>query len=241
MLQRSWTPYHYCLNNPVLHTDPNGEIIPLLAIAAVVVGKAVVGAAIDGGVQYTINRTQGMSHGDAINNLDYTSMGAAGVISAISVPGVSTGIKTAVSAVALTIDATVDISNNQTQTALGIGGANEKPLANVALDATIGALGSKASSNIVDGSKKAVANDLAPSNYAPLDATSKQVVRKTEAVVNSEGFDKAIDVTTGLVSGTISSSLSTDGTQQNVNDVKTFIPSTTQPADNTRVVQPILF
>lgn len=240
-LQESWTPYHYCLNNPVLHTDPDGKIVPILVVAAVIAGKAIAGAAIDGGTQYGISRAQGMSHTQAMNNLDYTSMGAAGLISAVSAPGVSTTVKTTVTVSAMAIDAAVDVNNNQTDAVLGIGGANEKPLANVALDATLGVASSKLSGGIVDGSKKAVANDLAPSNYAPLDGAAKQTVQTTNSVVNSEGFNQAVGATTGVVSGAVNSTLKSDGTQSSTTPSTSVIPPPTQPSDNTRVVQPIIF
>ncbi len=243
--QESFTPYHYCLNNPVLHTDPDGRIIPLLAVAAVIVGKAIIAAAIDGGTQYAVSRAQGMTHGEAIDNLDYTSMGASAVIGGATVPGASTTVKTALTVTAVATDALVDVNKNETKTAFGIGGQQEKPLTNVALDATFGALGAKAPDAIVDGSKKSVANDLTPSNYAPLTASEKQTVRTTESVVNSGAFEQTVNAATNVTvgsSGVINSTIKTNtaSTTGTTTTTTTFTPPVyTMPSDNTRVVKPI--
>jgi hypothetical protein len=241
--QESLTPYHYCLNNPVLHTDPDGRIPPLIVAGLIIAGKAIAGAVIDGGTQYTVNRAQGMSHSDAMNNLDYTSMGASAIIGGATAPGVSTTLKTTFTVGAIATDALIDVSNSQTQTAFGVGGAQEKSLTNIALDATFGAIGTKASDGIVDGSKRAVANDLKPSNYAPLDAAGKQTIRTTETVVNSGAFEQTVNAATGVTvgnSGVINSSIKTNpGGQSNVGGFVQYVY--TAPSDNTRVVKPIVY
>jgi hypothetical protein len=175
-------------------------------------------------------------------------MGASGAISAVSVPGASTALKTTITVSAIAIDASVDVSNNQTQTAFGIGGAQEKSIANVALDATFGTIGTKTSNGIVDGSKNAVANDLKPSNFAPLDAAGKQTVKTTESIVNSGAYEQTVNAATsvtvgnsGVINSTIKSNTGNDGTRQgnSRNNSSTFTPPTVQ-SDNTKV-RPVIY
>ena len=108
--QKSFTPYHYCLNNPVLNTEPDGRIVPMLAFSAVIVGKGIIVAAIDGGTQYAVNRVQGMTHSEAIDNLDYTSMSASEVIGGATFQGASTTVKKALTVTAVATDALVNSS-----------------------------------------------------------------------------------------------------------------------------------
>ncbi|MCF8380818.1 MAG: RHS repeat-associated core domain-containing protein [Bacteroidales bacterium] len=245
LLQEPFTPYQYCLNNPILHTDPDGRIVPVI-IGAIILGKAIAGAAIDGGVQYGINRAQGMTHNDAMNNLDYTSMFASGVISGVSAPGISTSVKNGIRLTSIALDATVDVSSTSQQTAFGIGGADPKPFTDVTLDAAFGFIDGKMSDGIVNGSKNAVSGDLKPSNYAPLDASSKHTVRTTENIVNSSGFEQGVNaatnVTSGAVNETIKSTISSGAMPQNGSIKISIDPGLiyTPPLDNLRIEQPII-
>ena len=130
----------------------------------------------------------------------------------------------------------------------GIGGQQEKSLTNVALDATFGAPGAKAPDGIVNGSKKAVANDLNPSNYAPLTTAGKQTARTTENVLNSGAFEQTVNAATsvtvgnsGIINSTIKTNVaSTTSTSGTTTTTTTFTPPVyTMPSDNTRVVRPI--
>jgi hypothetical protein len=164
-------------------------------------------------------------------------MGAAAAISSVSAPGVSTTLRTAVTATAITMDAAIDVSNNQTQTAFG-----DKPFANVALDATFGVLDIKASNSIISGSKSAVAKDIIPSNFAPLDAAGKQTVRTTENVVNSGAFEQTVNAASSVTvgnSGIISSGLQSNNSGTSGAQTTNFVkPIYTTPVDNTKVVIP---
>jgi hypothetical protein len=239
--QISQSPYQYAWNNPIYLTDPDGNC-PWCIVAAVIIGKAILGAGIDGGTQYAVNRAQGMNSSEAWNNIDYTSMAAMGAISGVSAPGVGTTIKTAVTATAITLNATIDISKSQTQTALGFGGVQEKSPTNIALDVTFGIFDIKASNGIINSSKTAVASDLKPSNYAPLDATGKQTVKATENIVNSGAFEQSVNAASSITvgnSGIISSSVKSNNSGTSGTQTTTFVrPVYTMPADNTKVVIP---
>jgi RHS repeat-associated protein len=235
-LQESFTPYHYCVNNPVLYTDPDGRIIPVLAVVAAIAVKAVVGAVIDAGVQFSVNRAQGMSNQEAFNRIDRTSVWASAAISGVTAPGVSTTVKAAVTTTAVIADAVVDVNKTDGTSSLGgLAGTDSKPIFNVVADATFGTFGAKAPDAIVSGSKSAVSNDLNPSNFAPLTSSEKQLVRTTDNVVNSNMYSTAVSTAVNTTVG--SSGLANTvvkGVIQGIESSPAPIPNI-QVADNTRV------
>ena len=61
--------YGYCAGDPVNAVDPDGSNPLFYALA-----KGLVGAAADAGAQVTISRAAGLSFGQAISEIDYTSV-----------------------------------------------------------------------------------------------------------------------------------------------------------------------
>ena len=54
-MPQSQHPYVYCHNNPVNYTDPSGEAIPLLALAAIATLGGVALGAIGSGIMYALD------------------------------------------------------------------------------------------------------------------------------------------------------------------------------------------
>jgi RHS repeat-associated protein len=75
-IRQAANPYAYCLNSPVNYTDPSGELLPVIAIAIVVVASGVVGAGADVAVQITAN-------GGDWGSVDMREAIAAGAASAV--------------------------------------------------------------------------------------------------------------------------------------------------------------
>lgn len=73
--QESWTPYHYVYNNPLAHTDPDGQLPNFIV-------GAIVGAATDYGVQVAANLIQGKDLGDALTDVDGASIATSAAIGA---------------------------------------------------------------------------------------------------------------------------------------------------------------
>jgi RHS repeat-associated protein len=89
--------FAYCMNNPLVYTDPNGEFV----FVAALIGLAV-SAAIDYGVQVAMNYAQGYRGADAwfgqVDFVDVTISGVVGFLtagSAASIKLADAGVKTA--------------------------------------------------------------------------------------------------------------------------------------------------
>jgi RHS repeat-associated protein len=65
--QESWTPYQYAYNNPVQYNDPYGDCPQCL-------WGSIIGAAVDYGLQVSVNLVEGKSLGDSLTDVDGTSI-----------------------------------------------------------------------------------------------------------------------------------------------------------------------
>ncbi|MDR0939178.1 MAG: DUF6443 domain-containing protein, partial [Mediterranea sp.] len=85
----SVSPYAYCAGNPINAIDSDGKL-PIFLVPLI---KGAVGAIVDAAAQVTVSMANGQGFGEAMSNIDYTSVGASFVTSAVTMPGMSTAAK----------------------------------------------------------------------------------------------------------------------------------------------------
>ena len=174
------SPYAYCLNNPTNMIDPDGRFAWFIPVA-IIVGKAILGGAVDAGVQVGVQMANGKTLGEAASNIDYSSVVASGVVSGVTMPGTSTtikgvtttitgvksGIQTGVKAAAVALDAAADVKIDDgkinVQHVFG-SGDNNKPIGDFITDAVTGGAG-VAGSNQVKNIKQSTPASLLKNEF----------------------------------------------------------------------------
>ena len=216
------SPYVYCANNPVNAIEPNGKL-PVFLVPLI---KGAVGAVVDAAAQVTVSMANGQGFGEAMSNIDYTSVGASFVASAIAMPGMSTGRKI-VTGVAAVADVALDINVKGEINSVGAIVGEKKSYGKIIIDAAFSYIPGKAVDNLTSGFNKAIDSDLSSSVAATLTKETKTSMRQAQSVVNGESFQGIANGVADYVGGFI-------GGQAN-EIIDTSSPSVAQPNDATRV------
>ncbi len=191
-----WSPYGYCLNNPVKLVDQDGEL-PVILIPIL---KGLAGGVIDFGVQMGLNMARGDDFSEAFNNVDWTSVGASAVSFAVET-GFSTATKVAVQATAITSDAVMDYSiENKFDYSTFLGG--NKSIGKTMTDAAASTLPGLGGDRLIKGFDKAISKDLSSKGAATLTKETKNAMRNAQKLVNSKQFKTGANVVESAVGGT---------------------------------------
>jgi len=235
---QDYNRYSYCRNSPLKYTDPDG-MTPFLVVPLI---KGIIGAAVDIAAQVTISRANGQSFGQAMSNIDYTSVGGSFVLSALGAPKMSTIAKAAIAS-AVAIDAALDMNfNGEMKSIAGIIG-DQKPASNIVIDAAAAILPGKAIDGITSTFNKAVTSDLTVAAAATLTKETKSGLRQAQALANSTTAQTSAKAIADFIGKTIGDQMKASIT---TTDNTTIIPKigpdlnispVIQPSDATRLQQ----
>ena len=225
----SVSPYVYCANNPINAIDPDGRFVWFIPLI-----KGAVGAVIDASAQVTVSMANGQSFGQSLSNIDYTSVVASGVTSALLVPGMSTTAKVVTTSV-IAADAMIDASNNRgIETTI----TGEKSVTNAVVDAAASVLPGKVVDGVTSGFNKAISGDLSSNTAAILTNETKSTMQQVQSAINSTGVQTGANATaeyTGkTVGGQSNNMLGTSGSGGGSNQ------GSFAPPDATQIKKPIL-
>ncbi len=217
----SISPYAWCLGNPINRIDPDGRVAPLI----IMLGKGAIGALIDASSQVLVSMANGKTFNESMSNIDYTSVGASFVTSALTMPGMSTTVKVATTAEVVTTDALVDINNQGVVTSEIIGG--EKSTTSTVVDVVGSITPSMGVDNLTKNFNKAVSSDLSSTTASILTTGTKSSLKQAQSTVNSSIFqttaNSVADFTIGIVSGQVNESVNSN----NSSSIKNSNPAST--------------
>lgn len=225
----SWSPYVYCKDNPINAVDPDGRWAFLIPLA-----KGLIGAAVDVGAQMTVSMSNGQGFKEALSNIDYTSVGASFVTSAIAAPGMSTTAKV-VTGTAIAADALVDVSPAE---GVKIGG-KEKPLVNVAVDGATAVIPGKVVDAATSKFTKAVTTDLTSKSASILTKETKSSMKEAVTTVNGNKVQTVANGAADYVGGIVGGQTNAKLTQSD----KSHMPpqqTITQPTDAIKTKRPFI-
>jgi RHS repeat-associated protein len=182
----SYSPYVYVVNNPVLHTDPDGRCPPWVC-------GAIAGAAVEAGSQVIFGMLSGKSFTESVKSIDVADVVAAGVEGGITAGGsvfkrIAVGIASEV--VQATLDAEVsDVQEN------GVNGISvETDGGNIAKDATIGILAAGAG-EVASGTLKALTNSKATKALSQVNGELKKSMQGSQGQATRLSKQAALSTT----------------------------------------------
>lgn len=221
--QVHFTPYQYAYNQPANYDDPDGNCPTCLL-------GAVVGAATDYGLQVATNLAQGQSVGDALSNVDGTSILISAGAGAVS-GGLSTvsKLKSAGTLVKLAVEGTVDGATSAVGQYASTG---EVSLTEVAADAaggviagrSAGAVGEKIAKSTPGGRAQAARNQRQVRRTGNRAANREQIASNggRSRPAQAEAADKAKQTAAAQGAGAaVGAGVAGSGVTTNVIDVQT--------------------
>jgi RHS repeat-associated protein len=192
------SPYAYCADNPINRIDYDGEYPILLPLI-----KGAVGAVVDATAQVSVAMADDQGFFEALSNIDYTSIGASFMTSALLSPGMSTAAKVTTASV-IAVDVAVDYSENKGLEYIGEG----KTPGKAALDAAASLVPGKVARGVTSGLEKAIVSDLSSKASATLSKEIKSSLMQMQTIVNSDGFQIGTNVIANFTAGLINGQLS---------------------------------
>ena len=169
-----YSPFVYAVNNPVLHTDPDGKCPPWIC-------GAIAGDLVEAGSQFVTNLAKGDSFLDAAKNID-----GADVLAATIEGGVTGGgsvarrllVKGTAAVVSKVVQASIDIELDGDTDIIGTEGSN-KSVGQVATETAIG-LGANVAREFTEAGLKAATNSKATKELTQVNRELKKSMKGSQ-------------------------------------------------------------
>ena len=192
-------PYVYCNGDPVNTIDPDGRNPFAYALI-----KGAIGAAVDAAAQISVSMAGGTTFGQAVSNIDLTSVGASFVTSALMAPGMSTTAKV-VSASTTALDAMVDYDRkNGVRSIDGIIG-EKKEGAKIGVDVAASVLprSEHIVNNVSSGFTKAIDAELGSKIAATYTKETKAYMKQVRSIINNPITQSSVTAVAGYTGGVL--------------------------------------